>query len=74
MTDIQKSFFFFLPPPEGGGARVPCQISDLAGWEREGEFLRNFTLTLTLSRQGRGKRKRVQGEGKNIGRDFSYQG
>jgi len=39
MTDIQGSFFFFLPPPEEGGARVPCQISDLAGWEREGEFL-----------------------------------
>ena len=23
---------------EGGSAQVPCQIIDLAGWEREGDF------------------------------------
>ncbi len=30
--------FLFLPPLAGGSARVPCQIIDLAGWEREGDF------------------------------------
>jgi len=43
--------FFLLPPLAGGSARVPCQIIDLAGWEREGEvteekcFLRKITLS-----------------------------
>ena len=35
----EKAFpSFFLPPLAGGSARVPCQISDLAGWAREGEI------------------------------------
>ena len=29
---------FLLLPLAGGSARVPCQINDLAGWEREGDF------------------------------------
>ncbi len=32
------SLYLFLPPLAGGSARVPCQITDLAGWVREGDF------------------------------------
>ena len=48
---------FLLPPLAGGSARVPCQINDLVGWVRKGDFWGKDTLTLTLFPQRRGEKK-----------------